>query len=61
MRDLDFVVGEQVIEVKACAREGRVVETLEALVGRSGDAIVRIDVAALQLIDVKAHVLGGLA
>lgn len=51
----------QIIDVKARVREGRAVESLEAIAPTSSvDALVRHE-AALQLIDIKAHVLGGFA
>ncbi len=66
MRDLDVVLEAgtcHIVDVKARIRGGRSVEVLESLVSVSaGDSIVRTsDAAVLQLIDVKAHVLGGFA
>ena len=46
----------EIVDVKAGVRGGSVVDSLDAFIGVPADALV-----ALQLIDVKAHVLGGLA
>jgi hypothetical protein len=66
MREGDWIVSDpekiQIVDVKAQSAAGRVVDSLDAILGApSVDSVVRIDSAALQLIDVKAHVLGGFA